>query len=69
MEFIDNDGVLHALINGSGRAPELNFGVGMTWLDMASRDISLQLGRVESEANLADGPSRNDLSMMHQLSA
>ena len=68
-EFIDNDGVLHALINGSGRAPELNFGVGMSWLDMAARDISLHLGRVESKANLADGPSRNDFCMLQGLSA
>ena len=48
VEFIDNDGVLLSLLRGSSRLPEINFGVGMTWQDMAARDISLLLGRVES---------------------
>ena len=65
----DNDGVLLSLLRGSSRLPEVNFGVGMTWQDMAARDISLLLGRVESYPNIADGPSRDDLSHVLALQA
>ena len=69
VEFIDNDGVLLSLLRGSSRLPEINFGVGMTWQDMAARDIPLLLGRVESYPNIADGPSRDDLSHVLALQA
>ena len=69
VEFIDNDGVLLSLLRGSSRLPEVNFGVGMTWQDMAARDISLLLGRVESCPNIVDGPSRDDLSHVLALQA
>ena len=69
VEFIDNDGVLLSLLRGSSRLPEINFGMGMVWQDMATRDISLLLGRVESNSNIADGPSRDDLSHVLALPA
>ena len=41
----------------------------MVWQDMATRDVSLLLGRVESYSNIADGSSRNDLSHVLALQA
>ena len=41
----------------------------MVWQDMATRDISLLLGRVASHSNIADGPSRDDLGLVLALQA
>ena len=67
--FIDNQGVLRSILKGSSRHPEMNMGVGKFWLDMAQFQIACYVGRVESSANIADGPSRNEFELLTALSA
>ena len=53
--WVDNQGVLHALLKGRAGADDLNNAVGQVWLDMAEAGIALHVLRVESLANVADG--------------
>ena len=66
---VDNQGVLHALIKGRSSAADLNYGVGRHWLDVARLRVSQHVVRVESASNIADGPSRDDCSLMKALGA
>ena len=66
---VDNQGVLHALLKGRAGADDLNNAVGQVWLDMAEAGIALHVLRVESLANVADGPTRHDLSLLSELGA
>ena len=50
-------------------SPEINLMVGKIWLWVAREQIALVIVRVESHANIADGPSRNDYSYMQRLNA
>ena len=59
--FCDNDGVLHALSKGGGHNTECNLLIGKVWLHLADADCDLCVGRVESKANIADGPTRDYL--------
>ena len=54
----DNQGVLHSVVNGGGWAPGTNAIVGRIWLLVSQLEIDLRMGRVESRANIADGPTR-----------
>ena len=67
--FIDNNGVLGSLIKGSSKAPEVNLLVGRVWLHAAKWAWAPIWARVESEANIADGPSRRDFVMVGRLGA
>lgn len=69
ISYIDNDGVLKAIIKGSARPPEVNLAIGKVWLDMATKHNALFAARVESKANVADGPSRDDLALINGLNA
>ena len=69
LAFIDNDGVLGSILRGSSRAPEVNIAVGHLWLEVAACCIAPYFGRVESKANLADGPTRADMANLQQLGA
>ena len=69
LAFIDNDGVRCAIQHGSGGAPEVNAMVGNLWLECARDRIGLYAARVETHANIADGPSRGDFSLMARLGA
>ena len=69
MLAVDNQSVLGAMTSGSSGADDLNTGIGKTWLEVASQSISLHLVRVESKANVADGPSRDDLSYLEEMDA
>jgi hypothetical protein len=57
--YIDNDGVLANFIGGSSRAPETNKFVAMFWFECARLNIAVVFYRVESKANVADGPTRD----------
>ena len=61
---IDNQGVLHSIINGRGGAEDLNLAVGRLWLDLACMQVALHVVRVESAANIADGPSRDNFDLL-----
>ena len=67
--FIDNDAVLGALLHGSAGADDANMAIGQIWLDFAAAQIGFAGARVESRANLADGPSRDYLDKVHELQA
>ena len=67
--WVDNQGVLFGVLKGSMDASDLNVSVGNLWLDTVRLRIGSRLGRVESAAILADGPSRDDLSFLQHLRA
>jgi len=69
VSFGDNDGITHAIAKGGGHSEESNMTIGKLWLSVASLDIDLHVARVESAANIADGPSRDDLSLVRELQA
>ena len=70
--YIDNDGVLAALLKGSisMRALDLNQIVGKLWLEIARAGTCFHGARVESKANLADIPTREEsMKLMSDLGA
>ena len=54
--FIDNNSVLGSLLKGSSSAPEANMLTGRIWLHAAEWSWAPIWARVESAANIADGP-------------
>lgn len=69
MAFVDNDGVLHALTKGGGGGPESFACIGKLWLELSSSQTDLHCARVESAANIADGPTREQFELLEQLKA
>lgn len=67
--FGDNDGITHALARGGGHNPESNMIIGKIWLHLASLDTDLHAARVESAANIADGPSRDSFDLLQVIGA
>ena len=67
--YCDNDGVLGAVLRGGSAVADANLIVGKLWLEVARMQISLYLHRVESKANIADGPTRYDFGMLEELGA
>ena len=67
--FVDNDGVLHAVMKGGGGGPESFACIGHLWLDLAAAQVDLHVGRVESAANPADGPTRDSLEVLQRMKA
>jgi len=67
--YIDNNGVLGGLIRGSCAAIDLNQAIGQLWLDIAELQVGLHAVRVESKANIADGPTREFLELLSELGA
>ena len=66
---IDNQGVLLGLIGGRAGADDLNMSIGRTWLQVADMGVGLHAVRVESAANLADGPTRDNFKEMEHFGA
>ena len=68
--FIDNNGgVLGSLLKGSSSAPEANMLTGRIWLHAVEWSRAPIWARVESAANIADGPSRHDFTHVESLKA
>ena len=67
--FIDSDGVLCGLLKGSLGAPDANWAVGRVWMTLAKLGAQVELGRVESKANISDGPTRGRLRALPPGSA
>ena len=70
--YVDNDGVSAASLKGSSDSPEVNSMVAVFWLFVARFQMHPIFYRVESKANIADGPTRPDdigCSLLHQLGA
>ena len=66
---IDNMGVIGGLVKGRGAAGDHNAVIAQVWLDIARSNLAPQFLKVESACNLADGPTRDDLSLMELLNA
>ena len=69
VSFVDNDGVLHAVMKGGGGRPECNNVVGRLWLELAAASVDLHVARVESGANPADGPARDFFEVLQRVKA
>ena len=69
VSFVDNDGVLHAVMKGGGGGPERNNVVGRLWLKLAAASVDLHVARVESGANPADGPTRDFFEVLQRVKA
>ena len=67
--YVDNQGVLGAMVRGSCSAPEANLAIGRAWLDLAETGVGLHMVRVESKANVADGPTREGSTTLEFLGA
>ena len=67
--FIDSKPALGCILKGSSPQIDLNCLSGYVWFAAGSRMRAYWGQYVPSKANLADAPSRGDLSMMNQLSA
>ena len=67
--YVDNNGVLGGLLRGSCAAADLNQAIGRIWLDIAKLQVGLYVVRVESRANIADGPTREYLDLLYELDA
>ena len=60
--FIDNNGVLGSLLKDSSRALKANMLTRRIWLHAAEWSWAPVWARIESAANIADGPSRRDFT-------
>ena len=65
----DINGVLHALSKKRQAQQGNNLLIGIVWLHLADADCDLCLGRVESKANITDGPTRDYLFDLEALGA
>ena len=69
LAFVDHEGVRAALQHGGTRAPEVSMLVHHFWQAVAQSSVAWFTARVESKANVADGPSRDNFSEMIALEA
>jgi len=67
--FGDNDGVQYALARGGGHNPESNMIIGKIWMQLATFDTDLHAARVDSESNIADGPTRDSFELLTRVQA
>ena len=67
--YADNEGVRYALISGTSRCKEIALLVARMWHEAARSRCGLLFRRVESKANLADGPTRDDFKHLEALQA
>ena len=67
--FIDNVAARSIILKGSSKQIDLNDMAGMVWYSAAHRVKTYYSHWVNSDANLADKPSRQDASVMKQLAA
>lgn len=69
MHFIDNDSAAANLVKGYSPLHDSAAIVGDYWLLAAQYKMSIYIDRVASKANISDGPSRNDFSLLQSLNA
>ena len=67
--FCDNQAVLNIFLNGAAAAAagDLNVVTGKLWMEIVVRCISVNMVRVESKANIADGPTRDRFELLQEL--
>ena len=57
----------YSLISGTSRLPEVALSVARFWQLAAEKRWGVLMRRVESAANLADGPTRDNLKFVKKL--
>ena len=67
--YIDSDAVLGALLKGGCRAEDANLIIGPVWLWLAQEQIAIEIWRVESKANVADDPRRDQFQWLRKAGA
>ena len=67
--YVDNLSAKECIITGHSEQDDLNDIIGVLWHTAAHRSVGYWNDWVQSKANLADAPSRNDTSLMRQLQA
>ena len=65
--LIDNSSAMHSLIKGYSPKLDTVKLVGDFWLRAAQLGLDVFVDRVESKSNIADGPSRLDISLVESL--
>ena len=65
--FIDNDAAAASLVKGYSPKGDSAQIVGEFWILVAMLRSHVYIDRVESKSNIADGPSRNDYSLVKSL--
>ena len=69
VHYIDNTPALSCIVKGYSKTKDLNFIVGKLWYEAGRLMSYYRAEYVKSVCNLADGPSRNNLELMEQISA
>ena len=70
--YVDNDRVTAACIKVSSDSPAVNLMAAILWFLVSKEHLHPMFHRVESEANIADGPTRPDdvgCSLLRELGA
>ena len=69
IHFIDNVAALACVVRGFSREPDLADITGRLWFEALALEISYRADSVPTKCNLADGPSRDDRTLMRALGA
>ncbi len=69
IHYIDNAGVVHGMLKGRLSSADGNLIVSRVWLALARWNVAWAGFQVESDANCADLPTRDDLSMIEEQDA
>ena len=69
VHFIDSTAALACVIRGFSRKPDLACLAGRLWFEACDLMIDYTAQYVPTKLNLADGPSRDDVSLMEALGA
>ena len=67
--YVDNEGVRYSMISGTSKMLDVALSVARLWHLVADVRVGLLVRRVESKANMADGPTRENLKHMSYLNA
>ena len=67
--WCDNDGITHTMVHGSATSGDINNIAGKMLLDIANLRAGINIERVESAANIADGPTRDFMVQVNRLEA
>ena len=67
--FVDNQSIIGVVTRGSAShtGEDITYLVGNFWTEIAQRQVDLHMIYVHSPSNPADGPTRNDWSLVHSL--
>ena len=65
--FVDNTTAKTCIVSGHSKQEDLNNIVGLLWHTAAHRTLEYWNEWVQSQANLADAPSRRDCKLLKQL--